>query len=96
MEELDVVEHPLIEGNGNIVVGSLQIGLNRNRQLRCRRRRQQRCRNREQLVNRRRLVFLLREAVCLGKALQLVLTDSIGQTVEVFTKTRFARTIPGF
>ena len=63
LEQLDVGEHPLVERDRNVVGADQQVRLDRVLQAGVGGRRAERRRHRQQLVNRRRLVFLLGEAV---------------------------------
>ena len=63
--------------------------------LRAGQRRRQRRRQREQLVDRRRLVLLLREPVAVGERLHLVGADPIDQPVEMLADARLGAAAVG-
>ena len=88
LEQLDVVEHPGVERNGDVVRCQREVGLNRRGQRRRGRflggRRQV-----EQRVDGRRFARLLRIAVAVGERGDFQRADTVDEPVELLTEPGF-------
>jgi hypothetical protein len=92
LEQLDIGEHLLILGNGNVVRDVLQVGFDHASQLRRRRRLREGGRHCQQLVDGGGHGLAVRGPLAVGTYIRLVSVDTISQAIEVLADARICAT----